>query len=53
MDYDGNGKTNLTDLVSYARKTSGQAPKQVPVSDVAKTIIATPSRLKGKENKYE
>ena len=53
MDYDGNGKTNLTDLVNYARKASGQAPKEVPVTDVAKTLIATPSRLKGKENKYE
>ena len=53
MDYDNNGKTNLTDLVNYARETSGQAPKEVPVSDVAKTLIATPSRLKGKEKKYE
>ncbi len=53
MDYDNNGKTNLTDLVNYARETSGQAPKEVPVHDVAKTLIATPSRLKGKEKKYE
>ena len=50
MDYNADGRTNLTDLVSYARKTSGEAPKQVPVSDVAKTVIATPARLKGKEN---
>ena len=53
MDYNGDGKTNLTDLVGYARKTSGASPKQVPVNDVAKTIIATPSRLKNKENQYE
>ena len=53
MDLNGDGKANLTDLVGYARKTSGASPKQVPISDVAKTVIATPSRLKSKENQYE
>ena len=53
MDYNGDGKSNLTDLVKYAREASGASPKQVPVSDVARTIIATPSRLKSREDVNE
>ncbi len=47
IDYNGDGKLNLTDLVNYARKTGG-APESVPVSDVAKEFVA-PIKFKGKE----
>lgn len=53
MDYNEDGKSNLTDLVGYARKTSGSTPEQVPISDVARTVIATPSRLGNKEKGNE
>ena len=53
MDYNRDGKTNLTDLVGYARDTGGGTPKSVPVNDVARTFIATPSRLRNKENEHE
>ena len=52
MDCNGDGKANLTDLVGYARKTGG-APRNVPLTDTARSFITTPTRLKGKEDKYE
>ncbi len=49
MDYNGDSKANLTDLVGYARQTGGGAPKNIPLTDSARNFIATPTRLKNKE----
>ncbi|MBQ8177891.1 MAG: hypothetical protein IJ033_01735, partial [Clostridia bacterium] len=49
MDHNGDGKANLTDLVGYARQTGGGAPRNVPLTDTARSFITTPVRLKNKE----
>ena len=51
LDYNGDGKANLTDLVKWARKTSGAEPKQAPLNDTAKKmIINVRPRSKEEEN---
>ena len=39
LDYNEDGKANLTDLVKWARKTSGAEPKQAPLNETAKKIV--------------
>ncbi|MBO5775819.1 MAG: hypothetical protein J6R35_00430 [Clostridia bacterium] len=47
-----NGKANLTDLVKWARKTSGAEPKQAPLNETAKKIVMN-VRPRTKEDENE